>query len=69
MTTEVRAVKAHCKGCSEFSVDVGLIYAGKGMGYIKLCSRCATGLREGKLMIVKDPDDGRLDVMTRRGYE
>ena len=60
--TGARAARSHCKGCSAFSMEVGLIYAGKRMGYIKLCRQCVTRICEGELQIARSSDGNRLEV-------
>ena len=59
--TGARVRRSHCKGCNEFSMDVGLIYAGKGKGYIELCRRCATELLEGESRIARSSDGSKLE--------
>ena len=54
--------RQHCKGCGEFSEDVGLIYAGKQMGYIEFCKQCVKELREGRLKIARNSDN-KLEVI------
>ena len=53
--------RSHCSGCDEFSEDVGLRYAGKGIGYVNLCEDCSRSLRKGEL-IVKVSADGKFEL-------
>ena len=53
--------RQHCKGCGEFLEEVGLIYAGKQMGYIEFCKQCVRELREGKMQVARN-SEGKLEV-------
>ena len=48
--------KSHCKGCGLFSEEVGLRWAGKGIGHLNLCKACAVEIGKGKLKVTKGAD-------------